>query len=540
MSARRISIAACAIWLLAMARGWPNVAGGTVKRSGAAGVHFEVGAECFACHNGLATPAGEDVSIGVSWRASMMANSARDPYWQAAVRRETIDHPRAVQAIEDECALCHMPMARALARDTGRFGEVFEWLPGRGASRLHRLAADGVSCSLCHQIGPDRLGTRESFTGGFVIAPEGRLMFGPFEPDRGHATIMRSATGARPAAARHVEQSELCATCHTLYTEALGPAGEVIGSLPEQVPYLEWRHSAYRETASCQGCHMPPAASTPVASVLGVPRDRLARHTFLGGNAFMLRMFNRYRVELAVEARPHELEAAVAATLRQLERDTATVTLVEAVRRGDALGLVVEVRNLTGHKLPTGYPSRRAWLHVTVREATGRIVFESGAPAASGAIVGNDNDDDPMRYEPHYEEITRADQVQIYEAIMGESNGRVTTGLLRAVQFLKDNRLLPLGFEKTTAERDVAVIGNAAADADFAGGRDRVRYVVEVGNAPGPLSVAVELCFQTIAFRWADNLRPYEAAEPRRFVAFYDAMAATSSVVLAQADARVP
>jgi len=285
---------------------------------------------------------------------------------------------------------------------------------------------------------------------------------------------------------------------------------------------------------------MPPAASTPVASVLGVPRDRLARHTFLGGNAFMLRMFNRYRVELAVEARPHELEAAVAATLRQLERDTATVTLVEAVRRGDALGLVVEVRNLTGHKLPTGYPSRRAWLHVTVREATGRIVFESGAPAASGAIVGNDNDDDPMRYEPHYEEITRADQVQIYEAIMGESNGRVTTGLLRAVQFLKDNRLLPLGFEKTTAERDVAVIGNAAADADFAGGRDRVRYVVEVGDAPGPLSVAVELCFQTIAFRWADNLRTYEPAEPRRFVAFYDAMAATSSVVLARADARVP
>ena len=43
---------------------------------------------CMACHNGLSTTKGEGVSIGVDWRATMMANSARDPYWQASVRRE--------------------------------------------------------------------------------------------------------------------------------------------------------------------------------------------------------------------------------------------------------------------------------------------------------------------------------------------------------------------------------------------------------------------------------------------------------------------
>ena len=42
--------------------------------------------DCLACHNNLTTPAGEDVSIGATWRSSMMANSARDPYWQATVR----------------------------------------------------------------------------------------------------------------------------------------------------------------------------------------------------------------------------------------------------------------------------------------------------------------------------------------------------------------------------------------------------------------------------------------------------------------------
>ena len=55
---------------------------------------FQTSDRCFACHNRLTTSDGEDISIGFAWRPTMMANSARDPYWQAGVRRETIDHPR--------------------------------------------------------------------------------------------------------------------------------------------------------------------------------------------------------------------------------------------------------------------------------------------------------------------------------------------------------------------------------------------------------------------------------------------------------------
>src|SRR6187551_3532982 len=81
---------------------------------------FQTSDRCFACHNTLSTSHGEDISIGIAWRATMMANSARDPYWQAGVRRETIDHPQAKAAIEDECSKCHMPMARYQARFEGR------------------------------------------------------------------------------------------------------------------------------------------------------------------------------------------------------------------------------------------------------------------------------------------------------------------------------------------------------------------------------------------------------------------------------------
>jgi hypothetical protein len=503
--------------------------------------------DCLACHNGLSTPTGEDVSIGVSWRASMMANSSRDPYWQAAVRRETIDHPSAAHEIEEECSICHMPMSRTRAKASGQPGRIFAHLPiGAGSSEDDRLAADGVSCTVCHQIGAERLGARESFTGGFVISPptpEGeRRMFGPFEVDAGLKGLMRSATGMTPADAPHIRDSELCATCHTLYTKALGPQGTAVGELAEQVPYLEWRHSAFvAEKRSCQSCHMPAvAAPIRISSVLGEEREGMGRHTFLGGNFFMLRMLNRYRGELGVEALPQELDAAAHATISQLQRDTATVSIVRANATGDRLEVEVSVRNLTGHKLPTGYPSRRAWLHVSVRDQGNQLVFSSGEVTPSGLIRGNDNDADPTRFEPHHTEINSADQVQIYEPVMQDRDGNITTGLLGASAYIKDNRLLPRGFDKATAVSDIAVVGAAREDADFTHEGDRVRYVVDTAGWSAPFRVDVELRYQPIGFRWAQNLKPYEAAETQRFVSWFDAMATGSSVVLARTTAAVP
>jgi hypothetical protein len=507
---------------------------------------FVTSHECVACHNGLTTETGEDVSIGVSWRASMMANAARDPYWQAAVRRETMDHPSAVVEIENECSICHMPMAHTMAQAAGRPGQIFAHLPiGTSTDDEQRLAADGVSCTLCHQIGPERLGTRESFTGGFAISPQtsggDRRVFGPYEIDRGRTAIMRSATGMTPAEGLHIRESEVCATCHTLFTHALGPSGETLGELPEQVPYLEWLHSAFREEQSCQSCHMPSTAGPiRISSVLGEERPRLSRHTFLGGNFFMLRMLNRYRTELGVEALPQELEAAAMATIGQLQRDTATLTLAPVETPPGQLAVDVTVRNLTGHKLPTAYPSRRVWLHVAVRDRQDRVVFSSGAIDPSGLIQGNDNDADPARFEPHYTEIRREDEVQIYESIMRDANGAITTGLLQATAYAKDNRLLPRGFDKATAPPEVAVIGGAREDSDFVDETDRVRYVVDTPGGAGPFRVDVELRYQPIAYRWARNLAEYDAAETRRFVTWFDAMSAGSSVVLTRASIIVP
>jgi hypothetical protein len=501
---------------------------------------FKTSDECMACHNGLRTPSGEDVSIGASWRASMMANSSRDPYWQAGVRREVIDHPSASAAIQDECATCHMPMSRTESKMAGSDGEVFEHLPAGGErGRLDRLAHDGVACSMCHQITDQNLGGRSSFTGGYVVAPidsrTPRAIFGPFRIERGMTTIMRSATGFQPTESLHVRQSELCATCHTLVTRARGPNGEIVGELPEQMPFLEWKHSVFAsEEKSCQSCHMPAVeVDTPIASVLGAPRKGFARHTFIGGNFFMQRMLNRFRDELNVVAESRDLNSAVDNTVANLRSHTASISVEGVERRGTRLVFDVRVENMTGHKLPTGYPSRRAWLHVTVRDRAGRVVFESGAVAANGAIAGNANDEDLLEVEPHYTQIQEPGQVQIYESVMRDTNGKPTTGLLSAVSFAKDNRLLPRGFEKSSADQWIAVIGDASHDPDFAGGGDRVRYDADIGKAEGPLHIEAELRFQVIGFRWAENLRPYDSKETKRFVGFYESMASSSSEVLA-------
>jgi hypothetical protein len=475
----------------------------------------------------------------------MMANAARDPYVHASVRRETIDHPLRAEDIEDECAACHMPAATKIARAAGGKGRIFSHLSNAAdgsPSALDDLARDGVSCTVCHQIAADRLGTPESFNGNFVVAaPRAngkRRAFGQADPDAGRRRIMHSVTGFEQEQATHIRESELCASCHTLITEAVGPDGRVIGSLPEQMNYQEWRHSAYfGERRSCQSCHMPPAQGpVRVASALGDYRESLSRHTFVGGNAFMLRLMNRYRAELDVKATSEEVEITARATVRQLEHETATVAIERAALESGTLAVDVIVKNLTGHKFPTGYPSRRAWLHVTVRDTQGRTLFESGRVTEAGSIEGNDSDAAAGTFEPHYEEITKPDEVQIYESIMGTPVGLPTTGLLQATQYLKDNRLLPRGFDKGTAAREIGVIGGAAADDDFTGDGDRVRYRIPVA---GPVTVEVELRYQPIGYRWAQNLAPYNAPEPRKFVGYYNALASSSSVVVTRVSRSV-
>jgi hypothetical protein len=276
---------------------------------------------------------------------------------------------------------------------------------------------------------------------------------------------------------------------------------------------------------------------TRITAVFGPERTGMHRHVFVGGNILLPQVLNEHRDELDTQALPEELKDAADRTAEFLKTRSARVSIEDVQQNGSSVAFAIRVENLTGHKLPTAYPSRRAWLHVTVKDAAGKVLFESGALRPDGSIVGNDNDADPKKFEPHYTEITSPDQVQIFEPILKDLNGNVTTGLIAAVGYLKDNRILPGGFDKTTAVADIAVTGRAAEDPNFMGGSSVTRYAVQAANAQGPLHIEAELWYQPVGFRWAHNLEAYKAAEPQRWVKYYDENAAHNAVMLARAAA---
>jgi hypothetical protein len=500
---------------------------------------FPISNHCFGCHNNLKSAEGQDVSIGSPWRASIMANSARDPYWQASVRREAMDHASAASAIENECATCHMPLQHFIDKAAGHDTAVISRLPLDAAHETDTSAADGVACAVCHQAEPAGLGTADSYNGNLSTAPitqHPRPLYGPYAAEARSVSIHNLASGLTVTQSDHLGQAALCGSCHTLYTPTLDASGKTVGRLPEQMPYLEWLHSDYRDKQTCQSCHMPAITGpAPDASLGSPPREGLRRHSFPGANFFILDLLVAHHDELDVSASPAELTAASTETRAYLKSQAAHLSLSALTVTKGHLSFAVTVQNMTGHKLPTAYPSRRAWLHVTVSDASGHVVFESGKLNADGSIAGNLNDTDATRYSPHHATITSPDQVQIFEPILGDAQDHVTTALLTATHYLKDNRVLPAGFDKKSAAPDIAVRGEAASDAAFIGGSATTRYEIPAGATSGHFAVKAELLYQPVGFRWAHNLASYQAAEPQRFVKYYESASAKSAEILAQA-----
>ncbi len=482
---------------------------------------FSGSGNCETCHAAAAganwSSAWGDVSQIQLWQGSMMANSARDPYWQAQVTGEVALFPQHQSAIEDICTTCHAPVGRTQAHYNGQTYYSLAQLQGQP------IALDGVSCTACHQIQDVNMGSPLSYNGNYVITNL-RTVFGPFVAQFPNVMETWPKVNYTPDSSAHVRRSEMCATCHTLITESLDSTGAVVGHYFEQVPYIEWKNSVYEsQQVECQTCHMatlgePIRVSSLPSMVL--PRDSVHFHDFVGGNSFMLRLMKDHAGLIGGTFNPSSIDTAIERTERLLKHRSIDMNVTTQLD-GDSLHIEVFLQNRTGHKFPTAYPTRRAWLHVKVRSLSGDVVFESGAYDSNGVITGED-----PGFEPHHGEIRSGDEVQIYEIVAGDYYGQVTHALLKAYVPLKDNRLPPAGFLTAHATYDtVRIVGEAEADADFnheasveGSGSDRIRYVVAVGQ---PVQVAVELVYQSINPRSLDHLFTFSTPEIDAFESMY-------------------
>jgi hypothetical protein len=489
-------------------------------------VLFQPSASCAACHQGMKDTLGNDVSNHTEWQSSIMANAARDPYYLASVRMETQKSPQYAEAIEEKCAICHAPMAR-LSNDAKEESTMMFGAQGILASEhpLFNLAVDGVSCTVCHQIPEnpvDNFRHSSDLAINLDLTASERLIYGAFPISEQNVSLMKAATGYTAVQSEHVRQSAVCATCHELYLNYIKEDSTLSSGdelFYEQTPYSEWLVSDFAEQSSCQDCHMPSAEGA--APISNITPDNLyepfARHTFTGGNVFMLNLFGEFSEELGFPGSIAALDQHSARTEDLLQNQTASLAVSAIEQQDDTLTFKVGIEVLTGHKYPTSFPSRRTWLHVIVSDAQGTVIFESGGYEETGEIFGNANDENPEAYEPHYDLISSPDQVQIYEPIMKDVSGAVTTFQMLAAGYLKDNRLLPSGFDKHNPPAVSSVIGEAMQDSSFSGGSDSITYQVATNGASGPFTVQVELLYQSVSYRWALNVLESQTEEAQTF-----------------------
>jgi hypothetical protein len=473
------------------------------------------------------------------WQASMMANSARDPFWRAVLSAEVVATPSKKALIEEKCTRCHAPMASPATESP--HGEVLAFLK-KNDQRAH-LGLDGVSCTVCHQITDQGLGTEASFTGHFQINKESKI-YGPHADP--FPMPMQHHVGYTPTQSNHILKSGLCATCHTLNTTSVDefgvPSAPSAGEFHEQSPYLEWRNSVYNDEVavpshqakSCQACHMPTTDvdGNKIETVLAhnpggrdfpflKPRSPFGRHTFSGANTLMMQILRDNAKQLGVTAPIAAFDATIEQAKQFLKKEAARIELTPIASERGKIAVKVVARNLGGHKLPTAYPSRRVWIMLTIKDDVGNVVFSSGLFNSmgelldqEGRILSSEIAGGPVN--PHHQLINTPGQAQVYETIMADANGKPTFTLLRGASYLKDNRLLPLGWNPSHADGPATQPFGIQGDSDFFGGSDSIVYESTIPKT-GTYTISAKLLFQVITPRHANELFLAKTAEVETF-----------------------
>lgn len=345
----------------------------------------------------------------------------------------------------------------------------------------------------------------------------------------------------------------------------------------EQATYLEWLNSAYQDeypafnktpehAQSCQGCHMPEGFTSAdgkihvdrlqgrIAAVqdhthpeadhmveaeginVRYREEGISRHKFRGLNATLLMMFEQFNDTLGVRkddfmTGAKGLSQALEGYVQQARDNTVDLDVQAAFGDGNRLIVDVDVTNKAGHRFPSGVGFRRAFLELLVVEEAAdgeRTLWSSGKTNTVGALVDGDGNvlptefferdaDGKEQYQPHHEVITRQDQVQVYEELIQDTKGDFTTSFIRRHEHVKDNRLLPLGwqlrgpFPDRYAELKYYMEAthpgqDAIRDPDYTDGkgRDRVSYEISLPEATDPdnVSVRATLYYQSIPPYW--------------------------------------
>jgi hypothetical protein len=310
-------------------------------------------------HDSLSMPATPTVSLSAfsgsdtcaechpthhnQWRQSVHAAAMHDPVFQGLVYVRQAD----LAGAEDPfCTQCHsMIGTRSLDISSG-----FSF------DALDPITMEGVNCESCHRVSE----VSRTHNAGLVLDPTG--------PMRGPIADPAPSTHHTSETVDFLGEASFCGSCHDVIETS---------GLPLERPYEEWLASpAADDDRPCQSCHMPE--STGIAGD-GGPERTLHDHRFVGVDVPLVEGF-------LTEDEEAELRSNIDALLQS--SGTVLLTLPAEVHPGHTLDIVATVRNeLDAHNLPTGSTfNRQLWLEVTVTDATGRLVYETGTLDDNGDL----------------------------------------------------------------------------------------------------------------------------------------------------------
>jgi nitrate/TMAO reductase-like tetraheme cytochrome c subunit len=485
---------------------------------------------CTYCHSGY----GQGVAPYDTWVTSLMAQSARDPVWHAALSIANQD----VNLGGETCIRCHAPAA---------------WLGGRSSTGTTAEFTgddyDGINCHFCHRVVNPTLGANSAVgypgdpaepdvpiisalqaqglipqgagNARYVVDPNDNRR-GPFSdvPMNLHGGTVKLVTSP------YHRSSEFCGTCHDVsnpvYSKnskgvyqlnALGaphPTQNPMDMYPEQRTYSEWLNSAFVNgvgyadhrfggndpdgvVSSCQDCHMPKVIAGGCRFYeYGEPwieRPDMPQHSFAGANTWVVQAI---RNQLGPDEADYfgltqdRIDEASARTINMLQ----SASYMSLSQQGASVK--VRVTNESGHKLPTGYPEgRRMWLNVKFKNAQGQVVAERGAYDSASAILSQDD-------------------TKIYQAKQGINQPIAKmVGLPMGPSFhlainnkvFFDNRIPPRGFSNAAFN----AIGSGPVGAVYADGQhwDDTLFAIPAGAT----SATVTLYYQTSTKEYMEFLR---------------------------------
>ncbi len=442
--------------LLALFGVWVSLAGPFTTNGTQPGLAFSLlpPSNCQGCHGDY--DFAENVEPYPTWSGSMMANSTRDPLFWAALDVANND----VAGIGDWCLRCHAPKA---------------WFSGRseppggtedGCSLVGNLDArdndfTGVNCHQCHRMmvndNPPKGQESVYFENGNMWLDDAVCASGGgSEPCRrgpyNYTANMENPPPHPWAFSDYHVSSDVCGNCHNVTSPVhnlVDESGQDTGvPFPIERTFKEWQQSDFgpggASEQSCLDCHMQQTEASPVFACLQQSNDRsgnLAIHQFAGANTWIPQVLKGEYPNLS---REDAFDATTAWALDMLQNRSATVevtTLTEA-ESGGTMEVEVKVTNLTGHKLPTGYPEgRRMWLNVRAVDGADNLLWESGAYDAATGVLTEDAQIKIYRSEPGIYNENGTGECDILDG-----DGDHIFHFVRNNCYAIDNRIPPLGF----------------------------------------------------------------------------------------------